>query len=195
MATSQVMLRAMVFSLAGMVLVYFGVGFMLADEWTRETSRTVEAPPQRVAALVEDLGTWPQWSAMDSRMGPETMRKVSGEPGTVGHQVAWSGRQGVATLKFTDVGPDFVQYSYGVEGPEGEKQAWSATGRVSWTAVDGGLRVTWTDRSRWDSFAGRWFAWFGAPQERIGQIQAASLEGLAVELAEPSKPMHQPPPK
>lgn len=169
----------------GIVVVFFGVGSLLEADWSRETSRTVAAAPERVAALVKDLGTWPAWSAMDLKMGPETVRTVSGERGTVGHSLTWSGARGKATLAFKEVGADFVEYTYGVVGPEGTVPGWHASGRVTWTADGAGCRIVWLDRSHWDNYVNRWFAWFGAPQERIAQIQQSSLTGLEEALGKP----------
>jgi hypothetical protein len=192
MSTSRVMLRAMVFSLAGMVVVYYGIGYLLADEWQVDTVRTIGAPPDRVASTVKDFATWAKWSSMDSNLGPETVREVSGAAGVVGHRITWSGGRGKAMLTSTAMGADFVEYEFRVEGPSHEQAHWQAAGRVEWAPEGGGCRVRWQDRSHWDSLAGRWFAWFGAPQERMRQIQGTSLAGLEEFLAGPER---QPPPK
>ena len=197
MSTTRVRNRAPVFVLGAIAFtcvafvgVFYGVGSLLEADWKRETSRTVAAAPERVGALVKDLDTWPAWSAMDLKMGSETVRTVSGERGTVGHSLTWSGARGKATLTFTEVGADFVEYTYGVVGPKGEVPGWHASGRVAWTPADNGCRIVWIDRSHWDNLVNRWFAWFGAPQERIAQIQQATLTGLEEELG---KPQGQPP--
>jgi hypothetical protein len=89
-------LRAMVLSLAGMILVYLGVGQMLASQWRVETTRHLSVQPEKVAAVVKDFGTWTTWKANDIQLGPQTRREVQGTPGEVGHKVVWSGPMGTA---------------------------------------------------------------------------------------------------
>ena len=83
----------MVLALAGMVLVYLGVGAILANEWQVDATRTVAVSAEEVGALVRDFRNWKKWSSMEARLGPQTTLEVTGEAGTVGHRMTWSGNQ------------------------------------------------------------------------------------------------------
>lgn len=173
----------MVFACAGMVLVFFAVGSLLADRWQVASSRDIAAAPARIAAAIGDLSTWADWSSMDANLGPQTHRTVSGTPGTVGHALRWSGTRGSATLTLREVGPTGIAYQFAGEGPEHQPLKWQASGRVEWTATgEHTCRVRWHDEGHWDNLAGRWIGWFGAMQLRAQQIQSTSLEGLADQL-------------
>ncbi len=170
--------KTLVLSLAGTILVYYGVGTILANEWVVETSRVVGAPPAKVATVLGDFATWKDWSQMDANLGPQTQREVAGTPGAVGHAITWRGAQGMARLALVEVTQDSIGYEFSRQMPGDQAPLMSGRGRVSWVAEGAGSKVTWRDEGRWDSMPGRWIGWFGALQERMRQIQNSSLEGL-----------------
>jgi hypothetical protein len=176
----------MVFALAGMVLVFVGVGYLLADQWHVDSARDIPVQRARVAALVGDLSTWADWASMDANLGPGTTRTVLGTPGTAGHALQWSGSRGMATLTLRRVTPDGIEYDFHGRGPQQQELQWRASGRIEWRETPDGCRVQWHDEGHWDSLAGRWIGWFGAMQQRAQEIQGTSLAGLAETLAVPA---------
>ena len=58
MSNTKFVLRAVVLSLAGTVLVFLGVGQVLANEWTVSTTHVVSSDEARVAAAVQSLRRW-----------------------------------------------------------------------------------------------------------------------------------------
>jgi hypothetical protein len=193
MSTARSMLRSLVLSLAGMVLVYLGVGSMLANEWRVDTTRTVAASAEQVAALVRDFNSWKKWSSMEARLGPQTTLEVTGDPGVIGHRMKWSGNQGLATLTMTAVTPAYIEYQFHSQGPGETQLLLRGTGRVEWVADGTGCRVHWHDESKWDSLPGRWIGWFGALQERVREIQGTSLAGIDKAVAGQQARGTQPP--
>ena len=176
------MLRAMLFALAGMMLVFLLVGFVLADEWHMDTNRRVPASPERVAALVTDLSTWPRWTAMQADLGPQTTREIKGAPNTPGQAIEWSGLRGRGIVAVEAVGADRLEYVVKSQSAANEPAATFAKGRIEWKADGQGTRVTWHEEGQCRNLVERWFVWFGAVQERVRQIQAASLTGLTRDL-------------
>ncbi|HEU4420182.1 MAG TPA: SRPBCC family protein [Planctomycetota bacterium] len=178
----------MVLALAGMVLVYLGVGAILANEWQVDATRTVAVSAEEVGALVRDFRNWKKWSSMEARLGPQTTLEVTGEAGTVGHRMKWSGNQGQATLTMCAVAPGAIDYEFHSQGPQETQMLLRGKGRVEWVADGTGCRVHWHDEGKWDSLAGRWIGWFGALQERVKEIQATSLAGIERAVAESKQP-------
>ena len=176
------MLRAMLFALAGMVLVFLLVGLLLAREWRMATTRVVPAATDRIGELVTDLSTWSRWAAMDADLGPQTKREVTGPPRAVGQAITWSGMRGRGMLEVVAVDAGSLTYVVKSQSPEGEPPTTFAKGHIEWRADGTGATVTWTEEAPCRNLVERWFAWFGAIQERIRQIQASSLTGLAREL-------------
>jgi len=188
MSTARSMFRSLVLSLAGMVLVYLGVGSILADQWRVDTTRTVVASAEQVAALVRDFNTWKKWSSLEAHLGPQTTLEVTGDPGTIGHRMKWSGNQGLATLTMCAVAADAIEYQFHSQGPGETQLLLRGTGRLEWVAEGTGCRVHWHDESKWDSLPGRWIGWFGALQERVKEIQGTSLAGIEKAVAESKQP-------
>ena len=188
MSTKRVVFSALLFALAGMVLVMFVVGFtLLPDRFDVRTERSFAAPVQRVAALLTDLKSWYDWASIDANLGPQTTREVAGVPGTAGQVMRWSGQKGTATLRFTAVGDSGLEYEFGGVLADGRDYPWRGQGRIEWQPDGERCRVVWRETLVWDTLAGRWVAWFGAQQERVQQIQVSSLQGLDEVVAAAAK--------
>lgn len=182
MSQTRTVFKGVVFSLAGAVLVVLGVGQVLAKEWKVETTRTLPVPPQQVAALVRDLASWSKWSAVEMNVGPQTSRVVEGQPGAVGQRIVWSGPRGKAVLTAVAVTDDSLDYTVGVVDADAGPLA---RGRVEWAAKGPGSTIRWVDQGVYPNVLLRWFGWFGALQEKVREMQGASLEALAQELERP----------
>lgn len=170
--------KTLVLTMAGTIVVYYGVGLILANDWHVETTRTIAQPVEKVAPVLTDFGTWKDWSLMDANLGPQTRREVSGTPGTVGHAISWFGAQGSAQLALTQVQLGSLHYEFSRQLPDEATPLVRGQGILTWQADGTGCKVTWRDEGSWDSMPGRWIGWFGALQERMRQIQSSSLEGL-----------------
>lgn len=173
------MFRCAVFSLAGLILVFYAVGSLLADRWWVQTERVVGGAPAAVAALVGDLRTWEQWAAVQVELGPGTTRSFEGEPGKVGQRLVWNGPRGKAALAVTAIDAGGMAYAIGFDVAEAGQKA---TGSVRWTADGERCRVTWRDEGVHANLFLRWFGWFGALQERVRQFQSTSFAGLEQQL-------------
>ncbi|MEO6598142.1 MAG: SRPBCC family protein [Planctomycetota bacterium] len=185
MSKVRFVFKSMVLAMTGMVLVYLGVGQILVDDWRIDTTRVLQASPVEVAAFVQDLGTWSKWSSTDANLGPPTVRTVAGERGAKGYGITWTGPQGRAMLVVTGGGADAMEYEFIGQGPDDTEPRSRSRGHIEWVAEGAGCRVLWRDEGSWGSTVGRWFGWFGALQERLREVQGASLQGLqqAIEAA------------
>lgn len=182
-STATTMVKAMVFALAGAVLVFLLVGSLLAKQWRVETTARVDAEPARVAALVTDLATWEAWSAVRANLGPQTTTQVSGDRGSPGQTITWTGARGTGRLRLDSVAADAIEYVVESQGPGATAATQVGRGRIAWRADDGGCSVTWREDGQCTSLPERWFAWFGALQEVVRQMQVSSMTGLDQYLA------------
>lgn len=181
MSTPKFVLRTVVLTLAASVLVFLGVGMILADQWQIVTYRTIPAPAAPLVARIVDLDSWQQWSAVDVDLGAPTERSYEGEAGQPGQKVAWRGPMGEAQLLLTGVADDGVDYAFAFRtGPEGSRSGGRLAGTIRWRPADGedGTVVVWTENGKLGSLMERWANWFGALQEVVKQQQGASLAGL-----------------
>jgi hypothetical protein len=186
MTNAGMFFKVMVLTLAATILVYLGVGQLLASSWTVETVRTLTASPAAVGAKVLDLASWQGWCAADANLGEPTVRTVTGTPGAVGQRIVWTGPKGEASLLVTALSPNSLEYRYGHRqgGPEPVERE-LGTGAVSWEAEGAVTRLRWRDGGVWDNLPGKWVGWFGALQQRYQQVQGSSLVALEQLLAAP----------
>lgn len=183
MSNVSFVFRTVVLSLAGSVLVFLGVGQLLADEWTVSTTRVVPAQLSQVAGPVVDMSQWEQWCDLNPPLGNPTTREVRGDPGEAGQQIVWSGPLGRAVITLDAVTPEGVEYrlefGVGTGAAEGSFRAGGKlTGSIRWVAQDDGIAVTWSEHGDLPTLIERWSKWFGALQEKVRQIQRASLSSL-----------------
>ncbi len=170
-------------SVGAMVLVFFGVGLLLAPEWEVTTTRTLSAELAPVRELVGDFRTWSKWYAVSVNLGSPTKAEVQGQPGVVGQQLVWSGPLGIARLVLVQANEAGFEFEQRLE-PAAAKGEVLARGyvRVSLQAEGKQTVVRWRDGAKWDNVMLRWFGWFGALQDGCKTIQTASLEALQREL-------------
>jgi uncharacterized protein YndB with AHSA1/START domain len=106
-----------------------------------EKSITIDAPPDKVYALLCDFHNWPKWAPQD-REDPTMQRTYSGETAGSGAVSEWTskGSAGAGRMTITAADPSEVDVSVD----------WARPFRVRnkhgfrLTPVPGGIRVTWT---------------------------------------------------
>lgn len=184
MSNTQFVLRTVVLAIAGSILVFLLVGLLLADSWEVKSTRTIAAKPAVIAERVTDLSRWAEWCTMDFKLGNPTERTVEGDKGAAGQVATWRGPKGLAVFKLTRVdggtgGKGAVDYMIGYKfGPDAESFGGKFTGTVEWQPAGEGTDVTWIENGELDSLVMRWSNWFGALQDKVQQVQRASLAGL-----------------
>ena len=112
---------------------------MSAFEVVRST--TVDAPPERVHALIDDLHRWREWSPWED-IDPALQREYSGAESGVGARYAWEGNRkaGKGSMEIVGSTPGRVDLRLIFEKP------WKADNAVDFTLApsgDGATEVTW----------------------------------------------------
>ena len=182
------MFRIVALALAATVVVFVGVGYLLTDRWSVDSDRLVTAPVERVEPLLRDFKAWQAWSGMTVELGAGMEQKFSGDPGSVGHQVMWTGAQGDAILRLAAIGPGRLDYDFLSRRPEDAEPTLIARGHIVWRTDGEGTRVEWHDEGELRNLIERWIGWFGALQEQVRQIQGSSLAGLQKAVDSPVQP-------
>ena len=92
-------------SLVGLILLLVVVGFFVPSAFVVTRSADIVAPPERIYALVADPRSWPQWSAWNKR-DPQMQIDYSGPPSGAGAKWAWKSKsQGDGVMTFTAADP------------------------------------------------------------------------------------------
>ncbi|MFZ5482507.1 MAG: SRPBCC family protein [Myxococcota bacterium] len=103
------------------------------------SSLEIAAPPEVVRAFVVDLPKWDQWTSWNSRKYPDMKNTYTGNPGEVGHAMAWTGESsGNGKLALTTVAADGLAFDLWFE-----KEKDPSKGRITITPTATGSKVEW----------------------------------------------------
>jgi hypothetical protein len=142
-------------------------------------STTIQAPPESVHALVEDFGSWTEWSPWEA-VDPSMERTYSGPGSGTGAHYAWKGnsKAGAGSMEITSATPTSVAITLRFLKP------WKATNSVEFTFAPAGdgTEVTWT-MSGAHVGLGKVFAFFLSMDKLVGKDFEKGLAALK-EVAE-----------
>ena len=114
----------------------------MSDTYTVLRTITIDAPPEKIYALISDFHEWSQWSPWDE-LDPDMKKSYSGQANTVGAGYAWSGNRkagvGSMTMKELD-DPGKVVIDLKFEKPFKSQ----STTFFDLHDADGQTKVTWT---------------------------------------------------
>jgi hypothetical protein len=120
------------------------------DTFRVERTTTIAAPPEKVAALIDDFHRWPSWSPWE-KLDPAMKRTFSGPEKGVGATYAWEGNRkaGAGQMKITSETPaaiglqlDFIKpfassckvdFALQPEG-QGTKVTWVMSGPMAYVS-------------------------------------------------------------
>lgn len=140
-----------------LVLVVFVGGLFLSPKFHIERSTVVNAPPDKVFALVADPRRWKDWTVWNQR-DPAMKIEYFGAPAGTGAGWAWqSASEGDGRMTFTAAEPGRV-LAYDLYFPDFET---TSQGALRFAPEGAGTRVTWDmDGDMGRNPALRWMALF-----------------------------------
>ncbi|HYO53697.1 SRPBCC family protein [Archangium sp.] len=162
--------------LVGLVAVLFGVGLFLPRQWHVERSVLINAAPEHIHPLVNDLKAWQSWAVWTKDMDPEVKHEYSAAVSGVGAWWSWKGPKmghGKMTIAKSDV-------SAGVwidEMIETDQEV-NAHGSITWTQEGGGTKVTWVDDGTLPPMGGYFV---GMINDMLGENFEQGLKNLKAE--------------
>ena len=81
------MLKKIIGSVIAVLAIVFGLGFVLPDKVHVERQVVINAPPEKVFALVSDFHQWNRWSPW-ADLDPQTSYEITGAG--IGHRMVWT---------------------------------------------------------------------------------------------------------
>lgn len=150
-------------------------------DFSMSRATTVDAPPERIHALVDDFRQWQRWSPWEG-LDPELRRTFTGPEQGVGSHYAWAGNKkaGEGTMEITSSTPTHVEVDLRFLKPF---KATNVT-RFDLAPLGSGTRVTWTMTGRRNpvmSLMGRLFF-----DKAIGADFEKGLASLKAEAERPA---------
>jgi len=138
------MLKRILLVVVGIALALLAVSFLLPSTYRVERSVTINATPERIFVLVNDLHHWSRWGVWWKR-DPAMRTTYSGALLGKGASQSWdSDTQGKGRMTITASEPG-RSVTYDLYFPEWDSHS---TGRVVLAPDGKATRVTWSDEGR-----------------------------------------------
>ncbi|AKS41808.1 SRPBCC family protein [Wenzhouxiangella marina] len=141
------MARRLLSILLALVIVIILVGFFLPREVTVQRTRLIDAPPERVHAVLEDLRYFSQWSPWYART-PDAGYRLEGPSSGPGATLSWQDERGSGAGRLWIVAsqaPESIDLKLELGDTEADNFF-----RIG--PADGGSSVTWGMRMRFGTF-------------------------------------------
>ena len=137
-------MKKILIGLVAILLLFTVIGLFLPTEYTIERSVTVNATPEEVHAMVDDLKKWPEWMPwwdMDDSIEVTYGDKTVGQ----GASQSWTGEDGDADIEITKSTPNGIEYlmhmnMFGKKLPSHGFVTYEPPGELE---IPSGLKVTW----------------------------------------------------
>lgn len=164
--------------LLGLAILLLAVGYALSPKFTVSRSVLIQAPPDKIYALIADPRQWKHWSVWNRR-DPAMQIEYSGPASGSGAVWAWQSKsQGDGRMSFTTAEPD-RRLGYELFFPD---FGTTSTGELRLEAGSAGTQVSWVmNGDMGGNPLYHWFAFFG--DRMIGPDFEAGLANLK-QLAE-----------
>jgi uncharacterized protein YndB with AHSA1/START domain len=166
-------LKWLAITVAALVAVLFVGGYLLSPEFRAVRSTVVNAPPDKVYALLADPREWKRWTVWNQR-DPAMAITYSGPASGAGAGWAWQSQtEGDGKMTFTAAEPG-RRLAYDLFFPD---FGTTSNGALELAPEGGGTKVTWTMNGNMGSNPLlRWIALFG--DRMVGPDFEAGLANL-----------------
>lgn len=147
------LLKGLVWVLAALVVVVVGGAYLLPGEVTLQRQAVINAPPEKVFALVASFKRFNEWSPW-AELDPNTAYKYEGPEFGVGHKMSWASNDpnvGAGTQVVTEYTPSSrvaIDLDFGAMG----KSASSWDIKPEGT----GTSASWNFNMKLDGLMDRW---------------------------------------
>ena len=154
-------LKIVVFSVIGIALLAGIIGFLMPSKYTVSRSIAINAPAEKVYALIRSPLDWPRWTVWNQR-DPAMRITYSGPPSGAGARWSWESKtEGAGSMEFTAAEPN-RRIEYSLVFPEFDMRS---RGALTLLPEGNGTRVTWTAAG--DTGANPYMHYFAALMDRM----------------------------
>lgn len=167
-------IKAIVFVLVVLTVVFYGGAYLLPGEARVEREIDIAAPPEKVFAIAGDLRRMPEWSPWVA-IDPATRFSFEGpEQGGVGQTMRWASNNPLVGNGTQKVTAHVQNETLTTSADYGDFGISAST--MSFTPANGGTRVTWSFRSELPGVIDRWAGLM--IDDSVGEEYAQGLANL-----------------
>src|SRR5687768_7181857 len=124
----------------GLVVLFLVVGLCLPRKFRVERSVTINAPPEKIHAVVGNFREWPTWTAWNTERYPDMEMTYTGPVEGVGAKSRWTSESaGTGEMEITASDPA-KGIAYDLAFDDG---AMKSQGGIDYAPAGGGALVTW----------------------------------------------------
>ena len=143
--------------LGGLVAALVVVGLFLPRQWNVEETVVINAGPEHIHPLVDDLMEWQSWAAWTKAMDPEVKYEYSAKFAGEGASWSWNGpKMGIGKMIITK---SDVATGVWVDEMINSDEV-NAKGALTWTREGEATKVKWVDSGTLPPVIGGYFTGF-----------------------------------
>jgi uncharacterized membrane protein len=135
-------LQKLLLTLAGILIAFVLVGFLLPSKWEVQRTIVIQAPMSTIRLYTNDLKRWPEWTPWNTTTDPTIRFAYTGAESGTGATSTWSSeKSGSGSMTITRTGPNgsiwFDLRFVGSDLP--------SKGSIRFTPLPDATMVTWTN--------------------------------------------------
>lgn len=165
--------KIMGLGLGGLVAALVVVGLFLPRQWHAEQTVVINAGPEHIHPLVDDLKEWQSWGAWTKAMDPEVKYDYSAKAAGEGAWWSWDGPK-MGRGKMTITKSDQATGVWVDEMINADEV--NAKGSLTWTREGEGTKVKWVDEGTLPPVIGGYF--LGAINDMLSENFQTALQNL-----------------
>ena len=176
------LLKAIVWVLAALVVIFIGGGYLLPDEVTVERQTVINAPQEKVFTLVDGYKRFNEWSPW-AELDPKTQYTFEGPDSGVGAKMSWASNNPNVGTGIQMISEDISNSHVAIDldlGTMGKSQSyWNLKPEGT------GTSATWGFKMKLDGMMDRWFGllmdrFIGPDYEKgLGKLKALAEKEAA----------------
>ena len=125
-----------------LLVLVVGGAYLIPPRYRVERSVVIQAEPQAIFPLVNNLKQWEEWTPWDTELDPSLKREYEGPAEGVGAKMSWTGEKlGNGSVSLIDSNPQ-KGIGYSLDFDAG---AHKSEGKIAFTPSGGGTEVKWTN--------------------------------------------------
>lgn len=142
--------------IAGLIVLFFVLGYALPSKFTVSRSAQMKAPPERIYPYVATPKQWPEWSNWNPKLRPDMTFAYEGPEMGPGAAMRMTGeREGAGVLTIVNGNPKTgVQYQVKTDS------GFVINGTIAFQPTADGTKVVWTDTGELSNPGMRYFGLF-----------------------------------
>jgi len=135
-------LKRLLLAVVTLIVLLAVIGFFLPSKYHVERNVTVNAKPEAIFPYLNNLKSWPDWTAWTTKRYPDMKTNFSGPEAGVGATYNWEGQSvGTGSLKLTKSDPN-TGIEYDLDFDNGK---YLSKGSIKMQPSGNGVNVIWSN--------------------------------------------------